>query len=203
MKIKNIKQIGKCVLLLFAGCYSYTGNDGDIIFQTSLSDQSKAVQAATHSPYSHMGIVYLKNGKPFVFEASKTVKLTPLNEWVKRGKSSKYVVKRIINSDSVFSDANLVKMKIAGDKFAGKPYDLYFEWNDDHIYCSELVWKIFKNAIGIEIVELNKLKAFDLSNHEVKKIIAKRYGNDIPLNEVVISPESMFNSKLLKTVFMN
>jgi len=78
---------------------------------------------------------------------------------------------------------------------------LYFEWNDDRIYFSELVWKIFKNVI--EIGKLNNLKNFDFSNPEVRKIIAKRYGNDVPLNEEVISPESMFNSKLLKTVFMN
>lgn len=40
--------------------------NGDIIFQTSLSSQSLAIQKATHSPYSHMGIIILKNGKPYV-----------------------------------------------------------------------------------------------------------------------------------------
>jgi hypothetical protein len=94
-------------------------------------------------------------------------------------------------------------MKKAGERFDGKPYDLYFEWNDDRIYCSELVWKIFRDAIGIEIGELNKLKDFDLSSPDVKKIMEKRYGNEIPLNEDVISPASMFNSSLLKTVFKN
>ena len=31
--------------------------NGDIIFQSSQSDQSIAIQLATHSKYSHMGIV--------------------------------------------------------------------------------------------------------------------------------------------------
>jgi hypothetical protein len=30
--------------------------DGDIIFHTSRSSQSLAIQRATHSPYSHMGL---------------------------------------------------------------------------------------------------------------------------------------------------
>ena len=34
---------------------------GDIIFQTSNSNQSKAIQLATHSKYSHVGILYKKN----------------------------------------------------------------------------------------------------------------------------------------------
>jgi hypothetical protein len=41
-----------------AGCGRYQPRNGDIIFQTSLSDQSVAIQAATKSPYSHLGIVY-------------------------------------------------------------------------------------------------------------------------------------------------
>jgi hypothetical protein len=38
--------------------------NGDIIFQTSQSGQSKAIQIATDSKYSHMGIVY-KIGKDY------------------------------------------------------------------------------------------------------------------------------------------
>ena len=59
--------------------------DGDLIFHTSLSAQSRAIQLATHSPYSHCGIVY-KAGKNWqVFEAVQPVKLTPRVDWVARG----------------------------------------------------------------------------------------------------------------------
>ncbi|VTR45020.1 Orthopoxvirus protein of uncharacterised function (DUF830) [Serratia fonticola] len=43
--------------------------DGDIIFHTSRSAQSLAIQQATGSRYSHMGIIVLRDGKPYVFEA--------------------------------------------------------------------------------------------------------------------------------------
>ena len=55
-------------------------------------------------------------------------------------------------------------MKSIGKKYNGKNYDIYFEWSDDRIYCSELVWKMYKEATGIEIGEIQKLSDFDLRN---------------------------------------
>ena len=174
--------------------------NGDIIFQTSKSRQSKAIQFATKSKYSHVGIIY-KNGNDFyVYEAVQPVKLTPLNNWINRGKNGKYVVKRLINAHNILTAENLKKMKSIGNTFKNKNYDIYFDWSDKEIYCSELVWKIYKRALNIEIGKLEKLKDFDLTNPEVEKIIKKRYGNNIPLNETVISPVSIFNSENLKIV---
>jgi hypothetical protein len=50
--------------------------DGDIIFQTSKSGQSLAIQRATNSPYSHEGLVVFRDAKAFVFEASATVRFS-------------------------------------------------------------------------------------------------------------------------------
>ena len=50
--------------------------EGDLIFQTSLSGQSRAIQLATHSQYSHCGIIHLKGTDYFVYEAVEPVKWT-------------------------------------------------------------------------------------------------------------------------------
>ena len=177
--------------------------NGDIIFQTSKSGQSKAIQLATGSKYSHMGIIYKQDNDCFVYEAVQPVKLTPLNEWIKRGEEGHYVIKRIKNSQNLLTPAALTKMKQIGEKYAGKDYDLYFEWSDSRIYCSELVWKIYKEAIGLEIGELGKLSDFNLTDKAVKQKLIERYGDNIPKDELVISPASMFNSNLVETVFEN
>jgi hypothetical protein len=91
-------------------------------------------------------------------------------------------------------------MKKIGEKFRGKSYDLYFDWSDDKIYCSELVWKIYHEAFGIELGALQELKDFDLSNEVVKTKLKERYGDNIPLNEKVISPAAMFESDFLQDV---
>lgn len=177
--------------------------DGDIIFQTSTSEQSKAIQLATNSEYSHCGIVYKDGDDYFVFEAVQPVKNTPLDEWIARGKNSHYIIKRLKNADTFLTSENLSKMKNVGNKFKGKNYDLYFEWSDDRIYCSELIWKIYKEGTGLEIGNLQNLKDFDLSHPAVQQKLKERYGNNIPKNEKVISPVAIFNSDLLYTIESN
>lgn len=182
---------------------SKTLKSGDIIFQTSQSGQSKAIQLATGSEYSHMGIIYVEGDQTFVYEAVQPVKSTPLKEWIARGKNQYYVVKRLKNSEEILTTETLNKMKAVGNKFKAKNYDLYFEWSDERIYCSELVWKIYFEATGIAIGSLQQLKEFNLTSPEVKQKLRERYGNNVPLHEKVISPESMFNSDLLVTVTVN
>ena len=147
-----------------------------------------------------MGIIYENGGEYYVYEAVQPVKLTKLNVWIKRGENSHYVVKRLKDRDQILTNENIKKMKRVGEKFKGKNYDVYFEWSDDKIYCSELVWKIYHEALNIEIGSLQELREFDLSNDIVKRKLEERYKNKIPLNEKVISPVSMFNSNKLATI---
>jgi len=173
--------------------------DGDLIFQTSESKQCEAVRIATNSKFSHCGIIYDINGKWFVFEAVQPVKLTTLEDWIKHGKDSKYVVKRL-KDDRVLSPQVLQKMKDYSQQLDGKEYDAYFEWTDNRIYCSELIWKIYNNAAGIELSKLRELKDFNLQDPRVQKILKERYGNDIPLEEKVVAPSDLADSNILKTV---
>jgi hypothetical protein len=171
--------------------------DGDIIFHSSRSGQSAAIQRATHSPYSHVGLVLYRDGKPFVFEAIATVRYTPLANWVARGDGGRYVVKRL---KTPMTSAQALKLRTAAEKYANKPYDLYFEWSDARIYCSELVWKAYRDALGIELGARQKLREFDLSDPAVRAKMRERYGTRVPLDEPVISPAAQFESPLLETV---
>jgi uncharacterized protein YycO len=176
---------------------------GDLIFQTSLSSQSKAIQLATKSKYSHCGLIYKEGNKFYVFEAIQPVKRTSLDKWVARGKDGKYVIKRLKNGNRILTPATLIKMKQVGEQFTGKNYDLTFEWSDDKIYCSELIWKIYQRATGIEIGKIEKLSDFDLTNEVVKQKMKERYKDKIPTNEIVIFPAAIFDSELLRTVKSN
>ncbi len=177
--------------------------NGDLIFQTSLSGQSKAIQLATKSKYSHCGLIYKDGNQYYVLEAVQPIKRTPLDKWMARGQDGKYVIKRLKNADQVLTPSTLTKMKQVGDQFNGKNYDLTFEWSDDKIYCSELIWKVYQRATGLEIGKLEKLRDFDLTNEAVKKIMKERYGDKIPMDEIVISPVAIFDSELLMTVKSN
>lgn len=174
--------------------------EGDIIFQTSRSSQSIAIQRATNSPYSHMGTILFQSNKPYVFEAGATVRYTPLDKWISRGQEKKYVIKRLKDASTVLSESALRKLKEAAKRFKGKPYDLTFEWSDEKMYCSELVWKMYYQTLGIKIGDVQLLREFNLSDPVVKKKMRERYGNSLPLDEPVISPAAIFGSSLLITV---
>lgn len=177
--------------------YAFSIKEGDLIFQQSRSTQSLAVQKATGSRYSHMGIVLFQGGKPFVFEASATVRYTPLQTWIDHGEGSHYVLKRLKDASTRLTPTVIKHLHTTAKTYQGRPYDLTFEWSDKRIYCSELVWKIYQQALNIRIGELQKIKDFNLTDPAVKAKLRERYGQHIPMQEPVISPVAMFESDLL------
>lgn len=199
--------IGLLCILLSSATNTFTSSfentelmEGDILFQTSNSDQCKAVQLATHSPYSHCGILFKENNEYYVYEAVQPVKKTKLQTWIQHGVDGKRSIKRLKNAKAILTPTVVAKMKSIANGFIGKNYDLTFEWSDDKIYCSELVWKIYKRALNVEVGTLKALKDFDLSHPLVKAKLKERYGNNIPLNEQVISPGDIFDSNQLEEI---
>jgi len=175
-------------------------HDGDLIFQTSQSAQSQAIQLATKSRYSHCGILFRRGNEWRVFEAVQPVSETSLAAWAARGKDGQFVVKRLRDAETVLTPAALQRLRAAGEQYRGKSYDLYFGWSDERIYCSELLWKMYQQATGREIGQLQTLREFDLSHPAVRAKLKERYGNRVPLGEKVISPVRMFESEELVTV---
>ncbi|AHG22499.1 hypothetical protein Z042_24980 [Chania multitudinisentens RB-25] len=205
------KRLGALLFLavfLLAGLVSQAQElpkvqEGDIIFQTSRSAQSLAIQQATGSRYSHMGIILLSSGKPYVFEAAATVKYTPLSAWIDRGERKHFVIKRLKNAGHSLTAQEQLRINKQAQRFLGMPYDAQFSWSDDKMYCSELVWKIYDRALGIQIGKLQKVREFHLDTPAIKQKLHERYGTQIPWNAAVISPKAMFESPLLATVIAN
>jgi hypothetical protein len=176
--------------------------EGDILFQISTSGQGKAIQLATNSSYSHCGILFKENNKWMVYEGVQPVKTTKLSEWINRGDGQHYVSKRHKHAASLLTSDVKQKMKEEAKKLLGKNYDLTFEWNDDRIYCSELVYKIYKRGAGVSVGTLQKLRDFNLNSPIVRAKLNERYGKHIPLNETVISPGSIFADSNLVEIHM-
>ena len=183
-----------CLLFLsFCAC-TQKYRDGDLIFQHSASSQSTAVQLATNSYFSHCGIIFYMEGKPYVFEAIEPVGVRTLEDWIASGEDQKFTVYRL--KDHNLSSAELTTMKSYLKTQLNKHYDLGFNWSDKELYCSELVFKAYK-AIGIELCQPKFLRDFNLENPQVRKIMQQRYGSQIPYDEPMVSPGQLSESKLL------
>ena len=171
--------------------------DGDIVFHESSSRQSPIIKLAQNSKWTHCGIVFHIGDKAYVYEAVEPVKYTPLTDWIARGKGGVYCAKRL---DNPLPAQTIEKMKAVGAKYKGKHYDTLFQWSDNKIYCSELIWKIYSQGADIELCPPEKFSDFPISNPIVKKLIKERYGNKFDPSEQLVSPNALYKSKLLKEV---
>jgi hypothetical protein len=203
MRLTLLVALGLCSTIACAGSPSPEFRDGDIIFHTSKSAQSEALQRAMHSPYSHMGIIFIQEGKPVVLEAVGPVKYTPAQDWIDRGVGAKYAVKRLADAETVLTPEAVARLRDSAESYLGLPYDSTFEWSDDKIYCSELVWKAYERTLGIELGDLETLSDFDLTDPLVQAKFHERFGDTFPADEPVISPRAIFASPALETLYEN
>lgn len=165
--------------------------EGDVIFQTSQSNQSPLIQIGTRSKISHCGIIVMRNGKPYVLETLKTLVVTPLDKFIARGEGGRYWIKR----------SEKENIKIRYSHYLGKPYDRAFKFDNGIYYCSELVYDIYKKQLGIELAEPKRVKDYlILFTHKLPKIKREMKSRRISLEQKAIAPVDIFNSDYLESV---
>lgn len=176
---------------------------GDIIFQSLDALPNKAIELATHSKYSHVGVILDYEGSLQVLEATQPVKFTPLENFIKRGNGEKYAVLRLKTAHQTLTDETKAALIAKAESWVGKNYDFVFSWNDEELYCSELVYKLYQDTLHLKLTQPKPLKSFDLSHPLVKEQLRVKYGKNIPYNENMVSPEQIYESDLLEPVTIN
>ena len=183
-------QIAKETLTAETGPVSEV-REGDVIFQTSKSQQSPLIQIGTRSKITHCGIIVMRGGKPYVLETLKTLVLTPLEKFIARGEDGKYWIKR--------SSKENIKIKYA--KYLGKPYDLAFKFDNGRFYCSELVYDIYQKQLGIQLAEPRQVKDYlILFTDRLPKLKRAMKRRCISKEQYAIAPVDIFNSDYLESV---
>ena len=164
--------------------------EGDLIFYRSESRQSTLIVIGTQSNITHCGIIVFRDSKPYVYEASRTVMLTPLKKFINRGKDGKFWIKR-----PKFPLDKKIKLSQLGQK-----YDLAFKFDNGKMYCSELVYVVYKEQFGVELCKPKKVKdyLYGLDNiyPKLKKEMKRR---GITLEQDVVAPVDIFNSEYLES----
>ena len=202
MNKNYFRLMAPIVILLFATCDDSANElkNGDILFQSLNSSQCEVIRIATNSEYTHCGVINIIDEGVFVLEGLQPVRRTPVKEWIDRGIDKHFVVKRLNDFDSKINAKNIDRIITVGEKYLSKDYDFFFGWSDSLIYCSELVWKVYREAWGIELCPLKKLSDFDLTHPVVRAMADERYGDNIPFDEPVAAPADLFNSEMLYEV---
>jgi hypothetical protein len=189
------------VLVGFAGCRPsgserYVPQQGDLIFQSLSHDElGRVIEHATRSPLSHCGILVWEDGEWQVLEAIGPVTRTPWAQWKRRGKDNGILVCRL---KPEFAH-HVEPMIRAAEHFLGRPYDFRYQWDDEHIYCSELIWKAYHAVSGRKLGEKQPLRELDWEPNAV--FIEKLEGGPVPLDREMITPVAVARAADVEVVF--
>lgn len=200
------------ILFSFQASAQVQFQNGDIIFQTSLSNQANAIMLATGSRLSHVGLIEVSpRGEVYVVEAIARVSRTPLQSWIQRGKGGRY---------EVYRHPRLGRQALgvvqSAKSYIGRGYDIYFSSDNTEIYCSELVALAFQSA-GISVGRWQKIGSLNINHSKVKKLAQARWKGHprcrgvksfeacwpLILNSELISPASQAADSKLMQVFSN
>lgn len=179
--------------------------EGDLVYIHSQSSQAGAIAEATGSDWTHVGVL-LKTDKGWeVAEAARTVAKTPLADFLARSRGGGYEVKRLKAWGRGAPANQLKRLKKGLDSYLGKPYDIYFEWSDDAIYCSEYAWKAYSYALGGSkgLPAPQKFSDIKLDGPLASALFTKRYaaeGRKFNTDEPIVTPGALFGAPQFETV---
>ena len=181
----------------YTGYLKYEPRDGDVVFQSLPPGPVVwAIEGVTKSPYSHCGIVAKKDGQWVVYEALGKVRVTPLKEFLFRGRGGGFVVYRLRDPHKEHIPETLA----CCESYLGRPYDIRYRLDDEKIYCSELIWKAFRDATDGQ--QLGDLKKFGEMNWQPYETLIKQIeGGEVPVDREMITPVELARARQLEPVF--
>ncbi len=177
--------------------------EGDILFQESRSRQSRAIAAATNSPWTHCGLLVRQKGRWLVYEAVGPVKTTPLAQWLEHGHKLHFSLKRLRPEVHPLDSSALATLRQEGLRFQGLPYDIQFGWSDASLYCSELVWKTYHRALGLSLGRIQKLSDLDISTPAADSLRRSRLGDSPLPTDTLVTPATLHADPHLQTIAEN
>lgn len=193
-----------CLILLGAGkskrvspvdLSKYDFREGDVLLQHLPSKLGSVITDITDSQYSHCGIVMLQEGRLHVLEAIGPVRIVSIGKWIRQGHRRQFTQLRPEN----LSQDQIADVILEAKKMLGRPYDIQYELDDKKIYCSELVYKAFRRALDIEVGKRQTLGELNWKPHT--KFIRVITGGELPLERVMVTPESLVRGQHLKFVY--
>lgn len=213
LKVNNALKI-ILIFLLFIPVVSATKKlqlsqlqTGDIILMSLQCRLCQLIELEEGLPYSHMAVVIRNKDKILFaeswnegvglkneFEFWQDKKLTPSSEML----ILRHVSQSKINLRKEISATSALENYL--NSYLGKKYDPYFLWDnfdeDDQpiYYCSEFIYKLFKNWLGDDLILQTKAMSYVRYYSQWEKYF-KSYGQSVPAGKIGISPADFAKSE--------
>ena len=140
---------------------------GDLLFQKVIKNNS-----STSDTTYNIGIAFIDSENYALLETKEQVQYTSLGQWIKNGNNNDYLAKRLKNADSLLTSISIENLRAEVGNNILKKFDKLTNWNDDEMYNAELIWKIYKRSLNIELgsldtTEIESSKRFEISANSI------------------------------------
>jgi cell wall-associated NlpC family hydrolase len=170
------------LVFFYGGCRHYWSGsnvapsalqEGDLVFQALPHNPLvDAIEGASGAPFSHCGIMHqTANGW--------------VAQWKAQARDRLYVTYRLKPAYKEKIPAFI----IAAQAMKGRPYDHHYAWDEEAIYCSELIYKAFEKATGDKLGTMQRLG--DLNWRPYAAVMEQVEGGPVPVDRMMITPRAV------------
>jgi hypothetical protein len=164
----------KTLLFVILISFVYSFQTGSVVFRKENNILSDLFAQIDPCGYSHVGMIIIKNKKPFVihieYDEKKDLQIVPLKEFLKNASSYK-----ILNPD-IKINISVLKKTIKKLFKKNIKFDTDIKLDNQKLYCTELVDFLFYKASGRHLYSY----LYSFKNRKiitVKSILTSRYLN--------------------------
>jgi hypothetical protein len=160
---------------------------GDLLFQVKTKDSLDSAFQFTDSTYNNIGIAFVEDGNYAILQTEAG--FISIRHWVERGYNRHFIVKRLIDADSLLSnDEQTNNFEMTAREYLMKDIHTSHEWPHDKICSSERICIVFKHALNVDLCQLEIKDKMDTASDTNAQI------------EYEVSVPAIFNSDKLMTV---
>jgi hypothetical protein len=178
-----------------------TLKEGDIVFTRIRWTPFRQLAAATLTWTNHVGIVVGFDGIGAVIAESRIPlsRRTRFARFVRRSAQGRVAVLRLREP---LSDEDIRRLRVAARHRLGRIYDTGFNLASRRQFCSRFVREVLQESLGVAVGEVMTFRDLLERNPEADLRLWKVwYFGAIPWKRTTVTPESLYVSPSLTTVF--
>ena len=165
--------------------------NGDVVFIRHKNFKTTSVIPNGKTPYNYAGIVFIEKGIPMVFHANEPVSKTTFDNFLMMADAGEFKVKRLTEPE-LLTEEVIGTMHAYATAKLNTHYDGKLSLSTDELYNAELIYKIYRQALGIKLTEpkaIGNLKQDAVTLDFLKEA----YGDNI-VNEKMVVLGDLYHS---------
>lgn len=174
---------------------------GDIVFTCVAAFLFRNISKASLCWSNHVGIIIGHDGNDYVVAESciPFSKKTSLTKFIKRSKNQHVAIRRLsttLSTEQQTSIVDHIPPKL------GILYHLGFDYDSKRQYCSKFVYQIYKEALNIEVGNIETFEQLIKTNPNASLLFWKIwFFGRIPWQRRTVTPASLWFYPTLETIY--